>query len=192
MIIQATAIRVGMVIEFNKDLYSVMYVNHVTPGNWRGMVQTKLKNLKTGSNLENRFRPEDKVEKANLDEKEMEYIYKDGEHYVFMDTETYEQLMLGEDVIGEEMYYIVPNAKVKIVFYEGKPVSVELPLTVELDVVETEPNLKTATITNTTKTARLETGLVVQVPPFVETGARIKVDTAEGKYVERVQKNKKE
>lgn len=187
MIISATAIRVGMIIEFNKDLYRVLYVNHVTPGNWRGMVQTKLKNIKTNTNMENRFRPEDKVEKVSFDEKEMEYLYKEGDHYVFMDTENYEQYMLGEDMVGDEIRYIVPNSRVTISFYEGKPINIELPLTVDLDVVETEPTMKTATITNSTKPATLETGLVVQVPQFIEIGTRIKVDTAEGKYIERVQ-----
>ncbi len=190
MLIAATGLRTGMIIEFNKELYRVLSVNHVTPGNWRGMVQTKLKNIKTNSNMENRFRPEDKVEKVTFDEKEMEYLYKEDVHYVFMDTETYEQFIIGEDIVGDEIQYIVPNAKISISFYEGKPISVELPLTVELEVVETEPNLKTATITNSTKPAKLETGLVVQVPQFVDVGTRIKVDTSEGKYIERVQTKK--
>ncbi len=190
MLVPSTALRVGMIIEFNKDLYRVLNVNHVTPGNWRGMVQTKLKNIKTGSNLENRFRPEDKVEKVTFDEKEMEYLYKEDDHYVFMDTETYEQYPLSEETVGEAIQYIVANSKVAISFYEGKPINIDLPLTVELNVVETEPNLKTATITNTTKPAKLETGLVVQVPQFIEVGTRIKVDTAEGNYIERVQTKK--
>ncbi len=190
MLIPSTAIRVGMIIEFNKDLFRVLSINHVTPGNWRGMVQTKLKNIKTGSNLENRFRPEDKVEKVTFDEKEMEYLYKEDDHYVFMDTENYEQYTLGEDMVGEAIQYIVPNSKIAISFYEGKPLNVDLPMTVELEVVETEPNLRTATITNSTKPAKLETGLVVQVPQFIEVGTRIKVDTAEGKYIERVQTKK--
>ena len=109
MLIPSTAIRVGMIIEFNKDLYRVLSINHVTPGNWRGMVQTKLKNIKTGSNLENRFRPEDKVEKVTFDEKEMEYLYKEDDHYVFMDTENYEQFTLGEEIVGDAIQYIVPN-----------------------------------------------------------------------------------
>ncbi len=187
MIISSTAIRVGMIIEFNKDLYRVLSVNHVTPGNWRGMVQTKMKNIKTGSNLENRFRTDEKVEKVTFDEKEMEYLYKEGDHFVFMDTETYEQYMLGEDIVGDTIQYIVPNTKVAISFYEDKPVSIDLPMTVDLEVVETEPNLRTATITNTTKPAKLETGLVVQVPLFIDIGTRVKVDTTEGKYIERVQ-----
>jgi elongation factor P len=190
MLIQSTAIRVGMIIEFNNELYRVLSVTHVTPGNWRGMVQTKLKNIKNGSNLENRFRPEDKVEKVTFDEREMEYLYKEDDHYVFMDTETYEQYTLGEDIVGEAIKYITPNTKVSVSFYEGKPITIDLPLTVELEVIETEPNLRTATITNTTKPAKLETGLVVQVPQFIEVGNRIKVDTTEGKYVERVQSKK--
>lgn len=190
MLIAATAIRVGMIIEFNKELYRVLSINHVTPGNWRGMVQTKLKNIKTNSNMENRFRPEDKVERVSFDEKEMEYLYKEDDRYVFMDTETYEQFSIGEDTVGDEIKYIVPNSKISISFYGGKPISVELPLTVELEVIETEPNMKTATITNSTKPAKLETGLIVQVPQFVDVGTRIKVDTSEGKYIERVQAKK--
>lgn len=190
MLIQSTAIRVGMIIEFNNELYRVLSVTHLTPGNWRGMVQTKLKNIKNGSNLENRFRPEDKVEKVTLDEREMEYLYQEDDHYIFMDTETYEQYIIGEDVVGDAIKYIVPNTKVSVSFYEGKPINIELPLTVELEVVETEPNLKTATITNTTKPAKLETGLIVQVPQFIEVSNRIKIDTSEGKYVERVQSKK--
>ncbi len=190
MLIAATAIRVGMIIEFNKELFRVLAVNHVTPGNWRGMVQTKLKNIKSNSNLENRFRTDEKVEKVSFDEKEMEYLYKEDDRYIFMDTENYEQFSIGEDIVGDEIQYIVPNSKISISFYEGKPISVELPLTVELGVVETEPNMKTATITNSTKPAKLETGLMVQVPQFVEVGTRIKVDTTEGKYIERVQVKK--
>ncbi|MCL5276646.1 MAG: elongation factor P [Deltaproteobacteria bacterium] len=190
MLIAATGLRTGMIIEFNKELYRVLNVNHVTPGNWRGMVQTKLKNIKTDSNMENRFRSLRSSGWVSFDEKEMEYLYKEDDHYVFMDTETYEQFIIGEDMVGDEIKYIVPNSKISISFYEGKPISVELPLTVDLEVVETEPNLKTATITNTTKPAKLETGLVVQVPPFIDVGTRIKVDTSEGKYIERVQTKK--
>ena len=137
--------------------------------------------------MENRFRTDDKVEKVSFDDKEMEYLYKEDERYIFMDTETYEQISIGEDLVEDEIKYIVPNSKISISFYEGKPISIELPLTVELEVVETEPNMKTATITNSTKPAKLETGLVVQVPQFVDVGTRIKVDTTEGKYIERVQ-----
>jgi len=190
MRILATGIRSGMIIEFNKDLYKVLHVNHVTPGNWRGMIQTKLKNIKTNANLENRFRPEDKVEKVSFDERAVEYLYKEDEHYVFMDTTTYEQYLIGTDIVKDAMQYLASNSKVNIPFYENKPVTIELPLAVELEVVETDPNLKTATITNTTKPAKLETGLIVQVPQFIEVGTRIKVDTSEGKYIERVQTKK--
>ena len=177
--------RPGMVVKFNNDLFSVFSVAHRTPGNLRGFVQAKMRNLRSGTMMEHRFSSEDKVERAIMDEVEMEYLYDDGEYYYFMNTETYDQMHLTKDILGDSVSYLVPQLRVKIEFYEGKPISVELPPTVDLTVVETEPGLKGATASNVTKPAKLETGLVVQVPPFINSGEKIRVSTAEGIYQER-------
>ena len=177
--------RPGMVVKFNNELHSVFSVNHRTPGNLRGFVQAKLRNLRSGSMFEHRFSSEDRVEKAMLEEHEMEYLYDDGEYYYFMNTETFEQMHLMKDLLGDATEYLIPQLKVAVEFYEGKPISVELPATVDMTVVETEPGLKGATVSNVTKPAKMETGLMVQVPPFIGEGEKIRVNTAEGTYVER-------
>jgi elongation factor P len=186
MQIKATQLRVGTVINYKNDLYRVTNVLHITPGNWRGMVQTKLKNIKTGSGTEQRFRSEDLVEKADLSTVEMEYIYQEGDHYYFMNTETYEQVALPEELLGDLKGYLVHNTKVQVEYNQDQPVGIELPKTVNLKVIESEPTLKGATATASFKSAMLETGITIQVPQFVETGNVIKVDTAEGTYLERV------
>ena len=183
--IPATQLRVGMTILYNGEPYRVVSVQHITPGNWRGMVQTKLKNLKTGSSAENRFRSEDKLEKAHLEQHEMEYLYNDGTDYHFMNSATYEQMSLTAEVLGDNVYYLTPNIKFMIEYYEGAPVGVDPPKIVELKVVDTAPNMKGATVTASVKPATLETGLVVNVPPFIESGEIIRVGTEEGKYLER-------
>ena len=183
--ISATQMRPGMVIKYNNELYTVFSVNHRTPGNLRGFVQAKMRSLRNGTMTENRFSSEDKVEKAIMEEHEMEYLYDDGEYYYFMNIETYEQMHLMKDLLGDATQYLTPNLKVTVEFYEGKPISVELPATVDMTVVETEPGLKGATVSNVTKAAKLETGLVVQVPAFISEGEKIRVNTAEGTYQER-------
>jgi elongation factor P len=185
IMISATQIRRGMVIKLDNDLFTVMTVQHITPGNWRGMVQTKLRNLRSGKQSERRFRSEESVERITLDSHELEYLYSDGNDYHFMNMETYEQVTLGEDLLGDNVYYLISNTKVEAQFYEGSPISVELPSTVDLVVVDTEPGVRSATVTNVTKAAKLETGLVVQVPQFISTGERIRIDTTEGKYLQR-------
>ena len=135
--------------------------------------------------VEHRFSSEDKIEKAQLDEQEMEFLYDDGEYYYFMNTENYEQMHLMKDILGDAVSYLIPQLRVKVEFYEGKPISVELPPTVDMTVVETEPGMKGASVSNVTKPAKLETGLVVQVPPFIIEGEKIRVSTAEGTYQER-------
>jgi elongation factor P len=174
-----------MVVKFNNDLFSIFSVNHRTPGNLRGFVQAKMRNLRSGSMIEHRFSSEDRVERATLDEHEMEYLYDDGEFFYFMNTENFEQMHLTREILGEAVSYLVPQLRVHVEFYEGKPISVELPPTVDMTVVETEPGLKGASVSNVTKPAKLETGLVVQVPPFISEGERIRVSTAEGTYQER-------
>jgi|ERR1035441_8041745 len=183
--ISATQMRPGMVVKFNNDLFSVFSVNHRTPGNLRGFVQAKMRNLRSGTMMEHRFSSEDKVERAILDEVTMEYLYDDGEYYYFMNSENFEQLHLTKDILGDAVSYLIPELKVSVEFYEGKPMSVELPATVDLKVIETEPGLKGATVSNVTKPAKLETGLIVQVPPFITEGEKIRVNTAEGTYQER-------
>lgn len=174
-----------MVIKFNNDLFSIFSVNHRTPGNLRGFVQAKMRNVQSGTMIEHRFSSEDKVERAVLDEVEMEYLYDDGEYYYFMNTDNYEQMHLTKEILGDGVEYLIPQLRVHVEFYQGKPMSVELPPTVDLTVVETEPGLKGATVSNVTKPAKLETGLVVQVPPFISEGEKIRVNTAEGTYQER-------
>lgn len=183
--ISATQIRRGMVLKVDNELYSVMTVQHITPGNWRGMVQTKLRNLRSGKQTERRFRSEESVERISLDTQEMEYLYSEGTDHHFMNTENYEQMTLSAELLGDNVNYLIPNIKVEAQFYEGRPISVELPSTVDLVVVETEPSVRSATVTNVTKAAKLETGLIVQVPQFINQGERIRVDTSEGKYLQR-------
>lgn len=183
--IPATQLRVGMTILYNKEPYRVVSVQHITPGNWRGMVQTKLKHLKTGSSVENRFRSEDKLEKAHLEQHEMEYLYNDGADYHFMNSATYEQVALSAEVLGDNVYYLIPNVKFMIEYYNGAPVGVDPPKVVELKIVETAPFMRGATAASSAKPATLETGLVVNVPAFIEAGEVVRVDTAEGKYLER-------
>ena len=183
--ISATQLRPGMIIKFNNELYSVFSMTHRTPGNLRGFVQARMRSLKSGTMTEHRFSSEDKVEKAQLEEHEMEYLYDDGEYYYFMNTETFEQMHLMKDLLGDAVQYLIPQLKLKVEFYEGKPLGVELPATVDMLVVETEPGLKGATVSNVTKPAKTETGLVVQVPAFITEGEKIKVNTAEGTYQER-------
>ncbi len=183
--ISSTQMRPGMVIKFNNELHSVFSVSHRTPGNLRGFVQAKMRNLRSGNMTEHRFSSEDRVEKAALEQQDMEYLYDDGEYFYFMNTENYEQMHLTKDLLGDATNYLIPQLKVTVEFYEGKPISVDLPATVELTVVETEPGLKGATVSNVTKPAKLETGLMVQVPPFITEGEKIRVNTAEGTYQER-------
>jgi elongation factor P len=183
--ISSTQMRPGMVVKFNNDLFSVFSVVHRTPGNLRGFVQAKLRNLRSGTMIEHRFSSEDRIERAALEEHNMEFLYDDGESYHFMNTETYEQTHLTKELLGDAVQYLIPQLNVSVEFYEGKPISVELPATVDLTVVETEPGLKGASVSNVTKAAKLETGLVVQVPPFINEGEKIRVGTAEGTYQER-------
>ena len=186
--IQATQLRRGNTILLNGELYQVVDYQHITPGNWRGMVQTKLRKLSTGSIIDHRFRSEDRVERAILDEREMEYLYKDGtDHYSWIPKTTSRSISM-KKCLGDAVNYLVANSKIKVEFYEGKPLGVELPATIDLRVVETEPGMPSATVSNVLKPAKLETGLVVGVPHFVQEGEVIRVDTTEGKYLERVRR----
>jgi len=184
--IQATQIKRGMVIKHNNDLYRVVETQHKTPGNLRGLVQAKIRHLKSGSIMEHRFRSVDMVERAIMDETEMEYLYQDGDMYHFMNNETFEQIALSAEVLGDAVPYLISNIKLKIEMYEGRPVGIDLPLSVVMQVMETEPSIKGGSVSNVGKPAKMETGLVVQVPAFISEGDVIKIDTATGAYVERV------
>jgi len=183
--INATEIRKGMIIKVDGELYTVLTFHHATPGNLRGFVQAKLRSVFSGTQKEFRFRSTDKVEKAFLDTHEMSFLYSDGESYYFMNTETYEQFSLTRDALGDSVDYLKPETMITVDFYEGKPVGVEMPASVDLLVLETEPSMKNATVSNVTKPAKLETGLIVQVPSFINEGDVIRVNTETGAYLSR-------
>jgi elongation factor P len=185
--LKATQLRPGMIIVHEGDLYAIHSVDHRTPGNKRGAMATRMRNLRSGSIIDYRFRAEDFVERAVLDEVEFEFLYSEGDTYHFMNTETFDQMHVGTDVLGDAAYYLIPNLVVKLEFYEGKPIGVILPDTVDLTVVETEPTLQKATASAVMKPAKLETGLTIQVPPFISNGDKVKVDTSEARYVQRTQ-----
>jgi elongation factor P len=183
--IQATQLKRGMCIKHENDLYLIVTTQHITPGNWRGMVQTKSRHLKTGAIMEHRFRSDDRVERAILDETDMEFLYRDGEMYHFMNKQTYEQMGLSDEVLGDAVLYLIPNITLKVEMYEGRPVGIQLPPAVDMEVVETEPAIKGASVSNQSKPAKMETGLVVNVPPFISAGDILKIDTETGSYIER-------
>jgi elongation factor P len=185
MAIPATQMRPGMVIKHNNDLHSVFSVEHRTPGNLRAFIQAKLRNLRTGAMFEHRFRSGDAIDKVVVDQVNMEFLYADGDDYFFMDTSNYEQTHLKRDMLGDAVEYLTPNLQISVEFFDGKAVGIELPQTVELTVMNTEPGLKSATASSVTKPAKTETGLVVQVPPFINEGDKIKVDTSDGAYLSR-------
>ncbi len=178
--------RKGMVIVGEDgQLYTVIDRDLNTPGNWRTILNLKLKNLKTGAVTPRRFKPEDKVELAYLDKRPMQYLYKEGDSYVFMDKETYDQVTLSEELAGEMILYLKENEDAQVTFYESKPISIELSATVELKVIETTPSVKGATAAAQFKPATLETGLQITVPPFISTGEVVQVDTRTGEYLSR-------
>jgi elongation factor P len=183
--IQATQLKRGMCIKHDNQLWRIVEAQHKTPGNLRGLVQAKIKNLKSGSVSDHRFRSVDMVERAILDDAQMEFLYQEGDMYHFMNQETYEQVGLSDEVLGDAVNYLISNIKLNIEMYEGRPVGIALPLTVEMKVVETEPAIKGATVSNQSKPAKMETGLIVNVPPFISEGDIIRVDTATGSYIER-------
>ena len=184
--IQANALRSGMCILHEGDICRVMTVTHRTPGNLRAFVQVRMRNLRTGNSSEHRFSSTESVERAVLDTVPMEYLYSDADTHHFMNQTTYEQLALTEEVLGDGMLYLLPNMVIKVDLHDGNPVGIELPQTVVLRVVETEPGMKGATASSSYKPAKMETGLTVQVPPFIEAGTRIEIDTRENKYLRRI------
>ncbi|HRH42791.1 MAG TPA: elongation factor P [Pyrinomonadaceae bacterium] len=186
MAISANDIRKGMVIVFEGQPCKIMDFHHHTPGNLRAMVQARLRNLISGNSFEHRFRSNDTVEKAYLSQQKMEYLYSDGDMHHFMNSENYEQIALSEEDLGDAAQWLMPGLKIEVEFYEGSPIGVKLPDSMELVVEYTEPGLKGATVTNSNKPATLENGVAIQVPPFIESGEKIRVNPTESKYIERV------
>jgi elongation factor P len=175
----------GMLIKIGQDLFRVLELQHVTPGNLRGFVRVKFRNIRTGALADQKLRSEDFVERATLDEREMQYLYRDGDAFHFMDTTSYEQLHIEAEALGYNVNYLIPDALIKVEFYGSEPVGIELPPTVDLVVEDTAPGIKGATASNQIKPARLETGLVVNVPPFVNNGDKVRVSTESGEYLSR-------
>jgi elongation factor P len=174
-----------MLINVDGNLFRVLDVMHVTPGNLRGFVRVKLRNIRNGSLSDQKLRSEDSVERATLDEREMQYLYHEGEDYHFMDTSSYEQIHISSEALGESVNYLKPEMTIQVEFYGEEPVGIELPQTVDLKVLDTVPGIKGATASAQVKPATLETGLVVQVPPFVNNGDVIRVNTETGEYLQR-------
>jgi elongation factor P len=180
-----TDFRNGLKIEFGGEPYVIVYFQHVKPGKGGAFVRTKLKNLKSGAVLEHTFRSGDKVDKPDLDEREMQFLYRMENAYHFMDTKTFEQIYLDEDHMGNAAGYMIADLLVKILFFRGEPIGIDLPIFITLEIVDTEPGLKGDTVSGATKSATLESGAVVQVPLFLDVGERVKVDTRTGAYIER-------
>jgi len=185
-LIAATQLKVGMVIMHNGKPHRVTNVLHVTPGNWRGMVQTRLVNIETGSNTEHRFRSEDKVDRAALEHHSLQFSYRAADEFHFMNTESYDMVSLHADVLGEATGYLTEGMTIEAQYFEGRVVGVDLPIFVELTVKETTPNIKGAAVQSTSKPAVMETGLEIKVPPYIESGNRVKIDTRTGEFVERL------
>jgi len=181
----ATQIKVGHVILYNNEPCRVVKTLHITPGNWRGMVQMKMVSLRSGKGYENRFRSEDNVDLADMEEHNLKYLYRQGDEYHFMSSESYEMIMLDKETLGDIAYYILEESEVKALYFEGKPVSIEVPNFVVLTITETEPSLKGATVSSSPKPAITETGLAIRVPQFIDVGEKVKIDTRDGTFVER-------
>ena len=186
IMISAGDFRNGVTFEMDSQVFKIVEFQHVKPGKGAAFVRTKLKNVMTGAVLERTFNPTEKVQEAQIDRKEMQYLYNDGDMYYFMDNETYEQLPLTADDLGDTLNYLVDNMNVKVMSYKGKVFGVEAPLFVELEITYTEPGFKGDTSTGATKPATTQTGYVLNVPLFVDIGDRIRIDTRTGEYMERV------
>lgn len=184
--ITTNQLRNGMTIEYEGVLYTVLEFQHVKPGKGQAFVRTRLRNVKTGAVTDKTFRAGEKIEQARVERREMQYLYKDGKEYYFMDNENFEQLSLTEDFVDDASQFLVENMNAYIDMYEGKPLGVEAPTFVELEVTHTEPGLKGDTATTGTKPAAVETGFTLQVPLFIEIGDKIKIDTRTGEYITRI------
>jgi elongation factor P len=175
-----------MLIKLGNDLFRILELHHLTPGNKRAHIQCRMRNIRSTMLADHKFRAEEDVERATLDEREMQYLYNDGDHYYFMDTTTYEQIHISHEALGDSKNYLMPDATIRVEFYNEEPVGIELPQIVDLVVKETVPGIKGATASAQVKPATLETGFVVQVPPFVNEGDTIRVNTETGEYQGRV------
>ena len=185
MAIPATQIRRGMVIVFEGEPCRVVEFRHHTPGNLRAMVQAKLKNLRTGSNFEHRFRAADSIDPASMETHDLEFLYQGGDTYHFMNTENYDQLEMDEEMLGDNAQWMQPGMKIQAEYYDGRPVGIKMPNSLVLEVVDTAPVMKTATKTASSKPAKLENGVTINVPEFVGTGDKVKVNPSTGEYQER-------
>jgi len=184
--IQATRLRKGNLIKLGQELYRILDLHHLTPGNKRAHIQARMRNIRTGTLMDEKFRAEEDVERAVLDEREMQYLYNDGDHYYFMDTSSFEQIHISSEALGDSKDYLIAEMTIRVEFYDVEPVGIELPSTVDLIVKETVPGINRATAIAQVKPATLETGLVIQVPPFVNEGDKVRVNTETGEYQSRV------
>ncbi len=185
MSIQATQLKVGMIIMHNGKPHRVTNVLHVTPGNWRGMVQTRLVNIESGSNTEHRFRSEDRVDQASMEQHKLQFSYRAGDDFHFMNTETYEMMSLDKDVLGDALNYLTEGMEIQALYFEGRVVGIDIPFFVELTVTETQPSMKGATAAASPKPAKLETGLEIRVPQYIEIGDKIRIDTRTDEFIQR-------
>lgn len=185
MAVPATQIRRGMVIVFEGQPCRIMDFRHHTPGNLRAMVQTKLRNLRTGSNFEHRFRADDAIEKASMETHELQFLYSGGDTYHFMNVENYDQLEMDSETLGDYAQWMVPNMVIIAEYYDGRPIGIELPQSLTFEIVETSPVMKTATKTSSYKPAKLENGVTINVPEFLATGERVRVNPSTGEYLDR-------
>jgi elongation factor P len=184
--VQATRLRKGNLIKVGNDLFRLLELHHLTPGNKRAHIQVRMRNIRTSTLADHKFRAEEDVERASLDEREMQYMYSDGDDYYFMDTSTYEQVHISAEALGDSKDYLIAEALIRVEFYDVEPVGIELPPTVDLVVKQTVPGIKGATASAQVKPATLETGLVINVPSFVNEGDKVRVSTETGEYQSRV------
>ena len=185
MAIPATQIRRGMVIVFEGEPCRIVEFRHHTPGNLRAMVQAKLRNLRTGSGFEHRFRAADSIEPASMETHDLEFLYQGGDTYHFMNTENYDQLEMDEETLGDFAQWLQPGMRIQAEYYNGRPVGIKMPNAVELTIVDTSPVMRSATKTASTKPAKLENGVTVNVPEFISSGERIRVNPNTGEYLDR-------
>lgn len=185
--VSTNALKNGMVLNLDGDLWTVLWFQHHKPGKGGAMVRSKLKNVNSGAVVERTFRADEKVDQAIVDKREMSYLYHDGTHYVFMDQQTYEQLSVEEDEVGDAKSWLIEGQVATLALYEGRPIAVELPASVELTITETEPGVKGDRVSGATKPATVSTGATIQVPLFIEPGETVKVDTRTGEYLTRAQ-----
>lgn len=183
--VQAKRLRKGQLIKVGNDLFRILELHHLTPGNLRAHVQCKMRNIRTHMLADTKWRSEEDIERATLDEREMQYLYNDADTFYFMDTTSFEQIQITREAMGDSKDYIIPDAVIRVEFYEEEPVGIELPATVDLIVKETTPGIKGATASAQVKPATLETGLVVSVPSFINEGDKVRVNTETGEYQSR-------